>query len=99
MAVAPLLGFGGAAHAILFAARGRALPTFLASSLSVAGIVLTPGFALFPFIMPSSSNPQSSLTVWDAVSSHRSLQTMFWVVVIFLPVVIAYTAWVYSVMK
>jgi cytochrome d ubiquinol oxidase subunit II len=49
--------------------------------------------------MPSSSNPQSSLTVWDAVSSHRTLQIMFWVVVLFLPVVIAYTAWVYRVMR
>src|SRR5262245_30973729 len=99
MIIAPLLGFGGAAHAILFCARGRALATLIASSLSVAGIVLTAGFSLFPFIMPSRSNPQSSLTVWDAVSSHRTLQIMFWVVVIFLPVVIAYTGWVYRVMK
>jgi len=99
MAVAPLLGFGGAAHAILFAARGRAMATFLASAASVAGIVLTAGFALFPFIMPSSSNLQSSLTVWDAVSSHRTPQIMFWVAVLFLPIVIAYTGWVYRVMR
>src|SRR5262249_50965828 len=85
MAVAPLLGLGGAAHAILFSPRGRPVAAFVASALSVAGIVLTAGFSLFPFIMPSSSNPQSSLTVWDAVSSHRSLQIMFWVVVLFLP--------------
>jgi cytochrome d ubiquinol oxidase subunit II len=99
MAVAPLLGFGGAAHAILLAARGRAMATVLASAASVAGIVLTAGFALFPFIMPSSSNLQSSLTVWDAVSSHRTLQIMFWVAVLFLPIVIAYTGWVYRVMR
>jgi cytochrome d ubiquinol oxidase subunit II len=49
--------------------------------------------------MPSSSDPRSSLTVYDAVSSHRSLQIMFWVVLIFLPIVIAYTAWVYRVMR
>ena len=99
MIVAPLAGFGGAAHAILFCVRGRALPTLLSSALAVAGIVLTAGFSLFPFIMPSSSNPQSSLTVWDAVSSHRTLQIMFWVVVLFLPVVIVYTGWVYSVVR
>ena len=46
----------------------------------VAGVMLTAGFALFPFIMPSSSDPASSLTVWDAVSSHRTLQVMFWAV-------------------
>ncbi|HKA45271.1 MAG TPA: cytochrome d ubiquinol oxidase subunit II [Burkholderiales bacterium] len=99
MIAAPLLGFGGAALAILFSARNRQLAAFVGSALSVAGIVLTAGFSLFPFIMPSSSSPQSSLTVWDAVSSHRTLHIMFWVVVLMLPVVIAYTAWVYRVMR
>ena len=37
--------------------------------------------------------------MWDAVSSHRTLQIMFWVVVVFLPIVLAYTAWVYRVMR
>ena len=65
----------------------------------VAGVVLTAGFALFPFIMPSSSDPKSSLTAWDAVSSHRTLQVMFWAVVIFMPLIIVYTSWVYRVMR
>ena len=99
MIAAPVLGLGGAAHAILFSVRKRPVGAFIASALSVAGIILTAGFSLFPFIMPSSSNPQSSLTVWDAVSSHRTLQIMFWVVVLFLPIVLAYTAWVYRVLR
>jgi cytochrome d ubiquinol oxidase subunit II len=49
--------------------------------------------------MPSSSNLASSLTVWDAVSSHLTLQVMFWVVVLFLPIVLAYTAWVFRVLR
>jgi cytochrome d ubiquinol oxidase subunit II len=49
--------------------------------------------------MPSSSDPRSSLTAWDAVSSERTLGIMFWVVVIMLPVVMAYTAWVYRVVR
>jgi len=99
MIAAPLLGFAGAAIAIAFSAANRALPAFVASALSVAGVILTAGFSLFPFIMPSSSNPNSGLTVWDAVSSHRTLQVMFWVVVIFLPIVLAYTSWVYRVLR
>ena len=99
MIAAPLLGFAGAAIAIAFSAANRALPAFVASALSVAGVILTAGFSLFPFIMPSSSNPNSGLTVWDAVSSHRTLQVMFWVVVIFLPIVLAYTSWVYHVLR
>lgn len=65
----------------------------------MAGIILTAGFAMFPFVMPSSLDPRSGLTVWDAVSSHRTLQIMFWVVAVMLPIVLAYTSWVYSVMR
>lgn len=99
MMAAPVFGFAGAAIAIVFSAAGRPLAAFVASALSVTGVILTAGFSLFPFIMPSSSNPASSLTVWDAVSSHRALQVMFWVVVVFLPIVLAYTSWVYRVLR
>jgi len=65
----------------------------------LAGVIFTAGIAMFPFIMPSSSDPRSSLTIWDVVSSHKTLQIMFWVVLIFLPIVLAYTSWVYSVLR
>lgn len=96
---APIAGFGGALLALVASARKRAGAAFLLSCIGVAGVVLTAGFALFPFIMPSSSHPASSLTVWDAVSSHRTLQVMLWAVVIFVPLIVAYTSWVYRVMR
>ena len=95
----PAMGLGGAALAIGCSLLRRALGAFLGSALSVAGIVLTAGAAMFPFIMPSSLAPDSSLTAWDAVASHKSLGVMFWVIVIMLPIVVAYTGWVYSVMR
>jgi cytochrome d ubiquinol oxidase subunit II len=49
--------------------------------------------------MPSSLDAGSSLTIWDATSSHLTLQLMFWAVLIFLPLIIAYTSWVYRVMR
>ncbi|HEY9131579.1 MAG TPA: cytochrome d ubiquinol oxidase subunit II [Dyella sp.] len=79
------------------AARG--LSAFLCSSLMVAGTILSAGFALFPFLLPSSLNPKSSLTVWDASSSHGTLGIMLGVTVVFLPIVIAYTSWVFSVLR
>ena len=72
---------------------------FIASGLSLAGVILTAGFSMFPFIMPSSLDPVSSLTIWDATSSHLTLQLMFWAVLIFLPIILAYTSWVYRVMR
>jgi cytochrome bd ubiquinol oxidase subunit II len=97
--LAPALGIGGAALALIASWRRSAMLAFVLSSLAVAGVVLTAGFALFPFVMPSSSDPKSSLTVWDSVSSHRTLQIMFWAVLIFLPLVLAYTGWAYRMMR
>jgi cytochrome d ubiquinol oxidase subunit II len=61
------------------------------------GIIGTAGISMFPFIMPSSSDPRSSLTVWDSVSSQLTL--MFWTTLIFLPLIILYASWAYSKMS
>jgi cytochrome bd ubiquinol oxidase subunit II len=72
---------------------------FLSSSVTVAGTIMTAGIALFPFLMPSSTQPDQGLTVWDASSSARTLFLMLVVVGVFLPVVLAYTAWVFRVLR
>jgi cytochrome d ubiquinol oxidase subunit II len=72
---------------------------FLSSSVTVAGTILTAGIALFPFLMPSSTQPDQGLTVWDASSSARTLFLMLVVVGVFVPVVLAYTAWVFRVLR
>jgi cytochrome d ubiquinol oxidase subunit II len=96
---APVAAFAGALLAVVASLLRRAGAAFLLSCGAVSGVVVTAGLALFPFIMPSSSHPASSLTVWDAVSSHRTLQVMFWGALIFLPLIVAYTSWVYRVMR
>jgi cytochrome d ubiquinol oxidase subunit II len=55
--------------------------------------------SMFPFIMPSSTVPNSSLTAWDATSSHWTLTWMFWATIVFLPIVLAYTSWVYRKLR
>ncbi|PRC93381.1 cytochrome d ubiquinol oxidase subunit II [Solimicrobium silvestre] len=72
---------------------------FIASGLAVTGIILTAGASLFPFIMPSTMAPNNSLTVWDAVSSHRTLSIMFWVTLVMVPIIVTYTSWVYRIMR
>jgi cytochrome d ubiquinol oxidase subunit II len=95
----PAAAFLAALAVIVLSLSRRTLGAFLASGVAVACIILTAGAAMFPFVMPSSLAPGSSLTAWDAVASHKSLGVMFWVVVIMLPVVIMYTTWVYSVVR
>jgi cytochrome bd ubiquinol oxidase subunit II len=96
---APVIAFGATLVALALSRARRPGSAFVLSSFGVAAVVLTAGFALFPFIMPSSSDPKSSLTLYDSVSSHRTLQIMFWVVLIFLPIIVAYTSWAYRVMR
>lgn len=98
MLVAPLLGFAGAAITFLLARLDRPGWAFVSSALTMTGIILTAGFSMFPFIMPSITEPGSSLTLWDAASSHLTLTVMFWAVVIFLPLILLYTAWTYRAM-
>ena len=99
MLTAPAMAFGGAILTILLSFKHRPGLGFIASGGALAGVILTAGFAMFPFIMPSSTHPDYSLTIFDAVSSHRTLSLMFVVVVLFLPIVLIYTGWVYRVMR
>jgi cytochrome d ubiquinol oxidase subunit II len=94
----PALGVIGALAGTLLAWLRRTLVAFVASSLAMTGIIGTAGVALFPFVMPSSSDPRSSLTVWDSVSSQLTLSLMFWATLIFMPIIVFYTSWAYKVM-
>ncbi len=95
---APALGFAGSLLALRFLALRREVLTLLSSGLSVLGIIATVGLAMFPFILPSSIDPNSSLTVWDASSSHLTLFIMLVSTGIFLPIIALYTTWVYRVL-
>ena len=95
----PVLGVTGALAAALLLRAGRGMAAFLASALAIAGIILTEGLAVFPFLLPSSTHPASSLTVWDASSSHLTLFVMLVATCVFLPLVLLYTAWVYRVLR
>ncbi len=99
MMLAPIAGFMGIALALLSSNAKKEKTAFVFSSTAIAGIILTAGFSMFPFIMPSSTNPVSSLTIWDAVSSQKTLGIMFVVTIIFLPLILLYTSWVFKVLR
>jgi cytochrome d ubiquinol oxidase subunit II len=99
MIIAPILAFGGAFMAIGLALHDRPGTGFICSGLAIAGVILTTGLSMFPFIMPSSTAPNSSLTAWDATSSHWTLMWMFWATIVFLPIVLTYTSWAYRIMR
>jgi cytochrome d ubiquinol oxidase subunit II len=98
MWVAPVVAFAGPALAALFLKGRQDFLAFLASSLTIFGVIGTVGFSMFPIILPSSIDAHSSLLVWNASSSHMTLFIMLVVTVVFLPIVLYYTGWVYKVL-
>jgi cytochrome d ubiquinol oxidase subunit II len=94
----PVAAFAALAASILFSRLHQAGAAFWSSSLANAGIIGTAGVSMFPFVMPSSTDPRSSLTVYDAVSSHLTLGLMLGATVIFMPLIVFYTSWAYKVM-
>lgn len=95
--LAPALGLAGSVLAF-FGLRRKTALAMVGSGLAIVGIILTVGASMFPFILPSSLDPASSLTVWDSSSSHFTLFFMLLMALIFVPIVLAYTAWVYKVL-
>lgn len=92
-------GIGIIAALLAFIAAKHVKTAFICSALSVAGIIATVGVSMFPFILPSSSNPGQSLLVWDSSSSQLTLFNMLVGTVILLPLILLYTAWVYHVLR
>ena len=95
----PVLAYVGAVLALLLTRAGRTGLAFIASAFMLAGVIGTAAVSMFPFLMPSSSMPASSLTVWDSASSPLTLAIMFWATLIFMPLIVLYTGWAYRVMR
>ena len=93
----PVLSLLCALLAILLASKP--VLAFVLSGMSVGTLIATVGVSMFPFILPSSTHPNNSLIVWDSSSSQMTLFIMLIATVIFLPVILAYTAWVYRVLR
>ena len=95
----PCLAFTSGMASVVLSKLDRPGLAFISSSLTLVSIILTAGVAMFPFLIPSSSSFSSSLTVWDASASHATLSIILWVTVIFLPIVLTYTSWVFRVLR
>jgi len=72
---------------------------FAATTLAMATAILSIFSELYPKVLVSSTNPAFSLTIHNSSSGSYSLKVMTIVTAIFLPVVLAYTAWSYYVFR
>jgi cytochrome d ubiquinol oxidase subunit II len=95
----PALVYAGLLLGALAHTIRRPILAWWLGTLAWIGVIGTVGAAMFPFIMPSSSNPSHSLTVWNSGSSLVTLTWMVGFVVIFMPIIVWYTSWAFWVMR
>ena len=99
MIAAPVIGLAGMGLAVLGLMVRNRWVSYLASSAGIFGIVSTAGVSIFPFFLPSSTMPNAGLTLWDASSSHLTLFIMLLATLVFLPIVLVYTGFVFRIMR
>ena len=97
--LAPFLSICSVLIALIFSVCNLPGMALFFNSIALSAVIITAGFTLYPFILPSSSHPNHSLTLWDAASSKLTLSWMLLATVIFLPIVLSYTIWVFRVMR
>jgi len=95
----PALTYGAVLLGMAMLRSGRSHAGWWLGALGWIGTIGTVGAAMFPFMMPSSTNPSQSLTVWDASSSRMTLMWMLGWTVVFVPIVVTYTSWAFWVMR
>ena len=95
----PILGFAGMLGLSLAARAGRSHLAWWLGALAWIGVIGTAGVSLFPFLLPSSSDPSVSLTVWNSSSSRLTLLWMLGFALVFVPLILWYTSWAFWVMR
>ncbi|TLU76561.1 cytochrome d ubiquinol oxidase subunit II [Mannheimia varigena] len=93
--VVPALVVIGSLMTIAASKANRSGLAFFSSSVMIIGVITTAAVSMFPFVMPSITHPNMSLTMWDSTASHTTLTVMLVVACIFVPTVLGYTIWSY----
>jgi cytochrome bd ubiquinol oxidase subunit II len=88
-----------AAAVALVIGRAREGWAFLCTSLVVAAVVVFLFGALYPNLVPSTLDPDWSVTISNASSTPYTLKIMTWAATVFIPLTIVYQGWTYWVFR
>ena len=91
----PTLAFIGAIATLLLAHWHKTYWALLSCAVCVTMVMLTFGVSLFPFLLPSNISLNSSLTIWDSSASQITLQSLLWVGIFALPLMLICSRWVF----
>ncbi|MFB7713136.1 cytochrome d ubiquinol oxidase subunit II [Streptomyces sp. NPDC056105] len=97
--VAMIVTVAALAGAVVAIKAGREGWSFALSGITIAAAVAMLFLTLFPNVMPSSLDPDWSLTVTNASSSPYTLKIMTWCAAVATPIVLLYQSWTYWVFR
>lgn len=95
----PLLGYAAMVLGLLATRMQRRIVAWWLGAVTWIAVIGTAGAAMFPFIMPSSTHPSHSLTLWNSGASVMTQSWMLGFTIIFIPLIVAYTSWAFWVMR
>ncbi len=95
----PVIAVGAMALIRIYLGKGRMWAAWTASSATIVSVTLFGVVGLYPNMLPSSLDPAFSLTIYNSASSQLTLKIMLAVALTFVPIVIAYQAWVYRLFR
>jgi cytochrome d ubiquinol oxidase subunit II len=99
LSVVPIAAYVAVGFGVWAVRRNRSYLAWWLGAVGWIAIIGTVGAAMFPFMLPSSSEPSHSLTVWNASSSRHTLVWMLGFTVVFIPLIVWYTSWAFWVMR
>jgi len=94
-----LLAVAGLLGSRFFIAKQALFKAWFSSAVTIIGCTFYGVIGLYPNLFPSSISPRYSLTAHNASSSPLTLKIMLTVVIIFVPIVLAYQIWAYNLFK
>jgi len=97
--IIPLLTVTGLILTRLFIHKKAWWKAWFSSCLTILSATFFGVTGLYPCMLPSSINPSFSLTIYNSSSSPLTLKIMLVVALVFVPIVIIYQTWVYSLFK
>jgi len=99
LSLVPIAAYVAVGFGVWAVRRNRSYLAWWLGAVGWIAIIGTVGAAMFPFMLPSSSEPSHSLTVWNASSSQHTLIWMLGFTVVFIPLIVWYTSWAFWVMR
>jgi cytochrome bd ubiquinol oxidase subunit II len=95
----PILVFASLAFMLIWTRKGEELKAFLASCLYITGMLVGAVFALYPVVLPASTDPARNLTIYNSAAGHHGLSVGFAWWVLGMILVVGYFVFVYRMFR